>query len=83
MAEQKLLNLIISRVDGPVFEGEVISVTVPGIEGEMTILAHHEALISPLKNGTITVRKSDGSEESHKIESGTFEISNNQATVLM
>ena len=78
----KQLNLIISRVDGPVFEGQVESVTVPAEVGEMTILADHEAFISPLKAGTITVRKHDG-EETHEVASGLLEISNNQATVLI
>ena len=83
MAEQKLLKLTISRVDGPVFDGDVISVYVPGVAGDMQILAGHEALISPLKKGTVTILKADNREESHLIDSGTLEISNNHATILI
>lgn len=83
MAEQKLLKLTISRVDGPVFDGDVISVAVPGVSGGMQILAGHEPLISPLKKGSITVEKSDKTKESFDIESGTLEISNNHATILI
>ena len=83
MAEQKLLKLTISRVDGPVFDGDVVAVSVPGIEGDMQILANHSALISPLTKGTITIHKADGKDESHLIDSGTLEISNNHATVLI
>ena len=79
----KLLQLTISRVDAPVFDGEVISITVPGTSGEMTILAQHTALISPLKKGTITIKKTDGTQETIAIESGTLEISQNHATVLI
>lgn len=79
----KLLQLTITRVDGPLFDGEVVSVTVPGVAGEMTILAHHSALISPLKKGSMTVRKTDSTQEIFEIESGTLEISNNHATVLV
>lgn len=82
MATQKLLNLIVTRVDGPIFKGEVLSVTIPGTEGEMTILADHEPLISPLKAGVITIRKEDG-EETCEIHSGTLEVSNNQAVALI
>ena len=82
MAEQKLLNVTISRVDGAQFEGAAVSVHVPGVDGEMEILADHTALISPLRAGTITVKKTDG-EETFEIESGTLEISNNHATVLI
>lgn len=83
MAEHKQLKLTISRVDGPIFDGEVIGVTVPGIAGEMTILANHSALISPLKKGTITIRKENSEIEEIQIEQGTLEISNNHATILI
>ncbi|MEM9336265.1 MAG: hypothetical protein AAGA35_00215 [Patescibacteria group bacterium] len=78
----KLLKLTISKVDGPVFDGAVASVHVPGIDGEMEILANHEPLISPLKAGKVTVKKESG-EESYDIQAGTLEISNNHATILI
>lgn len=83
MAEQKLLRLTVSKVDAPVFDGEVVSVHVPGVAGEMEIMAQHEPLISPLKEGVITIKKSDGEKETHSIESGTLEISDNHATILI
>ncbi len=83
MAEQKLLELTISRVDGSVFDGEVIGVSVPGVEGDMQILAHHSSLISPLRKGIVTISKADGTLEPHHINSGTLEISNNHATILI
>ncbi len=83
MSEQKLLQLTVSKVDAPVFEGEVLSVVLPGTDGEMEILANHTALISPLKKGKITIKKVGGETETHEIESGTLEISHNHATVLI
>jgi F-type H+-transporting ATPase subunit epsilon len=79
----KLLKLTISKVDAPVFDGDVVSVTVPGTEGEMTILADHTALISVLKAGVITVQTEGGAKESFESAGGTLEISNNHATVLI
>ena len=79
----KLLKLTISKVDAPVFDGPVASVTVPGTEGEMTILADHEALISVLRAGTVTVRPEAGDIKTFDIEQGTIEISHNHATVLI
>lgn len=83
MAEQRLLNLTIARVDGPVFDGEVISVAVPGVAGDMELLAGHEALISPLKNGEIRIKMTDGTTKSFPLSAGTLEISNNHATILI
>lgn len=81
--DKKLLHVTLAKIDGPVFDGDVFSVTVPGVEGEMTILPHHEALISPLKKGVITVRAESGKEDFFEIQKGTLEVSGNQATVLM
>jgi F-type H+-transporting ATPase subunit epsilon len=61
----------------------VVSVTVPGTEGEMTILADHEALISVLRAGTVTVRPETGDAHTFTIDQGTIEISHNHATVLI
>lgn len=83
MAEQKLLSVTISKVDGPIFDGVAVSVTVPGIAGEMTILAQHSPLISPLRAGNITVKKQDGTTEVFTAEFGTLEISKNHATILL
>ncbi|MCB9819309.1 hypothetical protein H6789_01175 [Candidatus Nomurabacteria bacterium] len=79
----KLLNLTISRVDLPVFDGEVVSVTVPGTAGEMTLLANHAPIISPLKEGTILIKKESEEDESVSITSGTLELSDNHATILI
>ena len=73
MANQKTFQVTVTKVDGPLFKGEAVSVTVPGVEGEMTILPEHTALISPLKKGVITVHKTDG-EEFFDIEQGTLEV---------
>ena len=82
MAEQKLLKLTISRVDGAVFSGDVVSVSVPGVLGDMQILAQHEALISPLKKGSVSYEQTDGSTRSITIDSGTIEISNTKKSVI-
>ena len=79
---QKLLHVTISKVDAPVFDGEVISVELPGIDGDMTILADHVPLISPLRPGTVTVTKADA-KETFEVTTGVLEMSENHATVLI
>ncbi|MEZ4195671.1 MAG: ATP synthase F1 subunit epsilon [Candidatus Paceibacterota bacterium] len=79
----KQLQLTIARVDAPVFSGAVTSVTVPGSEGEMTLLADHTPLMTALRAGTITVRKADGETETFPVTSGTLEVSQNQVTILL
>lgn len=77
------LHLTITRIDGPVFAGDVRSVVVPGVDGEMTILPHHTALISPLAVGRLIVTHTDGRAEEIPVTTGTLEISDNRATILL
>jgi F-type H+-transporting ATPase subunit epsilon len=83
MAEQKQLQINIAKVDGSVFAGEVSSVTVPGSEGEMTLLANHAPLMTVLKAGVVTIKLPDDTVRKFDIESGTMEVSNNQVTILL
>lgn len=83
MAEQHTFHLTIARVDGPVYDADAMSVTVPGTEGDLTVLAHHEPIITPLKKGVIVVKRDDGELESFEVESGTIEVSNNRVSILI
>ncbi len=84
MATQSHTHLTISNVSEQLFDGEVISVTVPGEAGAMTLLAHHEAFITLLKAGTIVVTPADGSDKKQfSVKSGALETSNNQITILV
>lgn len=79
----KTFHLTIAKVGTTVFDGEVISATFPGSEGELTVLAQHEAFVTSLKAGVIRVQ-SEGELETFTVEStGVLEISNNQATVIL
>lgn len=82
MKQSNTFKLTIATVDTMLFNSDAVSVTLPGSEGELTILAHHEPLITILKRGAITVR--DGGEQKvFAIEKGLLETSNNQVTVLV
>ncbi len=83
MSEQKTLQLNIARIDGSLFTGEVVSVTVPGSEGEMTLLADHTPLMSVLRAGTLLIKKADGSTEEFPVTAGTIEVSKNTVTILL
>ena len=65
-----------------VLEQEVDSVTLPGTEGEMTILPHHAAMLATLKPGKM--RYSLGSKVGEKlfIAEGVVEVLKNHILIL-
>ncbi|MDB5189122.1 MAG: synthase subcomplex epsilon subunit [Parcubacteria group bacterium] len=79
----KTFHLTIARVGENLFDGEAVSVTLPGEEGTFTVMANHEAFVTPLKAGEAHVETEDGKKQSFTIEKGIAEVSSNQATVLL
>ncbi len=84
MVKSNSFMLTLSKVEKILFQDLVMSVTVPGSEGQLTILAHHEPLITVLKEGMIVVTEKDGvTKKTFPILHGVAEISENQTTILV
>lgn len=79
----KTFHLTVAKIDESLFDGSAVSVTVPAVEGEMTILAEHTAFISSLKKGVITVRTQAGEQFFQVENGGTIEVSSSRVTVLL
>ena len=62
--------------------GEVDSVTLPGVAGSFTILKNHAPIISVLKNGVVTY-KIGKDEEKIEINSGFVEAKQNVVSVCV
>jgi len=80
---QKTFHLIISSVGETYFDGEAASATLPGSDGELTVLANHEPFVTSLKSGAIIVRLENGEIKKFENENGVLEFSGNRAVVLL
>jgi F-type H+-transporting ATPase subunit epsilon len=77
-----MLNLKVLTPDGPVLEGEVHEVTLPGSEGEMGIFPEHAALLTKVVPGRLAYRAPDGSDTA-ALGHGVAEVQNNEVRVLV
>ena len=90
------MYLEIISPESTVFQGNIMSVLVPGVNGEFEMLNNHAPIISILKEGFIKIKGNldldkevnslfEKKEESYwlKISSGTVEINNNKVIVLI
>ena len=85
MSEEKSsdsLNLKVLTPDGPVLEGEVYEVTLPGTQGEMGIFPQHAALLTGIVPGKLTYRAPDGNDTA-ALGRGVAEVQNNEVRVLV
>ncbi|MBI1931519.1 MAG: F0F1 ATP synthase subunit epsilon [Ignavibacteriales bacterium] len=64
------------------YTGNVISVTVPGTNGNFQILFNHAPIISSLEIGEIKIEESEGSKLHFSTSGGTIELSNNKIIIL-
>jgi len=80
----KSFHLTVAKVGENLFNGEAVSIALPGTEGQFEILADHEAFVSELKPGRANAVAVDGSAHHFEIpQGGIAEVSHNQATVLL
>jgi len=75
--------ITIASVNVMHFNGEGVSLTCPGSEGELTILNNHEPFVSVLTKGTITVRKASQESELFEIEKGIVEVHRDGVAILL
>lgn len=76
------MHITIAKVDETYFDGEAESLTVPGMDGELTIMGNHMPLITTLKEGTLVLRTADG-VKGFPIKNGVLEVRAEGATVLL
>ena len=76
-------HLTIASVGETKFDGDAHSAIFPGSAGEFTVLAHHEPLVSTLKQGSVRVRDAAGAQHAFDITTGVVEVSQNHAIVLI
>lgn len=79
----KELQLKIVSPEKMLFQGTVLSVKLPGTEGEFSILPDHAPLISSLHKGEISYEIEKGSPLKVIIESGFVEVKKNIVTVCV
>ncbi|MXV50742.1 ATP synthase F1 subunit epsilon [Pedobacter sp. HMF7647] len=76
------MTLEILTPDKTVYEGEVISVTVPGTSGSFEVLKNHAPIISTLEDGNVIIRTSAKDEQVMYIKGGVIEAYHNKVVVL-
>lgn len=78
---QKSFTLQIVTVGSALFDGEALELHCRGAGGQMTILAHHEPLITKIEKGVVRVITKQ-KEETFEIEGGVLEVADNKAVML-
>lgn len=79
----KLFKIEAYAADHTFYQGNLISITVPTIDGEYQILANHANLILAIVPGIITVKYEDESLDFAACSSGILKVENNEVLLLV
>ena len=82
MPDKKRIKFEIATPERVVLKDEVVQVTIPTIEGDITILPKHSPLVSVLKPGVLELKKIDGSIEIISVSGGFVEVLLNKTIIL-
>lgn len=77
-----MFQLSIVTPEKVIFEGEVVSLLVPGMEGYLGILSNHAPLITALQPGRIEFQDGQDKIQVFSVSGGFVEVSGNKATLL-
>ena len=77
------IALSVVTPEGQAFHGEAETVVLPGSEGEFGVLPGHEAFLSSLRIGPMTIRKAGGEELHAAVSQGFAEVHDDQVSVLV
>ncbi len=76
------MKLSIVSPEETLYEGEVKSVKMQGIDGKFQVLDNHAPLISALDKGEIKIEEVSGEQKTFEINSGLVELSKNEIQIL-
>jgi len=76
------MNLEIVTPDSKVYEGEITSIALPGIDGSFQILNNHAPIVSALGTGKMKVVDTENQIQEYTISGGVVEMNNNKVIVL-
>lgn len=82
MASEKTFQAQVLTPEGSRFDGEVVSVSVPGASGSFQMLYNHAPIISALGVGRVDIQKADDTTLTFAVSGGFVEMSNNEVTLL-
>ena len=75
--------LLVFAIDREIFAGNAQSLTVPGADGELQILADHTPLIVTLREGDVKIEGEDGVTKKIPIAGGVVEVKSHEVVALV
>ncbi len=77
-----MFHLTIVTPEKSIYEGDVMMLVAPAVDGEIGIMTNHHPLVTKLGIGGLKIKKTDDTEEILFLNGGYLEVNNNKVAVL-
>ena len=77
------MELIVLTPEKEVYNGNVDSVQLPGVEGKFEVLNGHAPIVASLVKGTVRILPTGGEKKVFTIEKGFVEVLRNEVSLLV
>jgi F-type H+-transporting ATPase subunit epsilon len=77
------MRLILLSPVKTLFDGDVVSVTIPGTKGQFTVLPQHAPIITTIEKGILTVNPVGDEEFKYAVEDGFADVKNDVISVCV
>jgi F-type H+-transporting ATPase subunit epsilon len=77
------IALTVVTPEGQAFQGNADAIVLPGSEGDFGVLPGHEAFLSALRIGPMTIRKAGGEELHAAVSKGFAEVHDDHVSVMV
>lgn len=76
------MNITILTPDKEIFQGDIVSIKVPGTLGQFQVLKGHAPIVSSLQTGKVTLVTAGGDYKFYNEESGTIEMGSQKGKTM-
>lgn len=78
----KTFKFVISTPDGNLYEGDIVSVSLRGSEGDLAVMANHTPFVTSVKPCDCKVELEDGTEKILNVERGLLSVTSESVTLM-
>ena len=78
----KSFRFIVSSPNGDIYEDDIVSVSMRGIEGDLAIMANHTPFVTSVVPCVCHIQTPDGTRKDLEVERGILSVSSD-AVILM
>ena len=78
----KTFKFVISTPDGNLYEGDIVKVSLRGVEGDLAIMANHIPFVTSVVPCKCHVEMDDGTVKSLSIDRGLLSVTQNGTTLM-